>query len=754
MIGICCIMMPLAAHAWTLNTWVKSAGGFMTSPNFAGNQTSVNGSVTKSYTTTSPLTVTVTPNPGYSISNLTKNGLIQTLADPTAVYSTTALGPPNQSVQATFARTAYALSASAGSGGTVSPASITPVYLGGQSPAKVFTFTPASGYSVQSIDVPGHLLNTDYQLFDATTNALVTLPAATNVRVKVSIVNVKSSTTLMGMFAIVGANAGPSQTVLAGTPVILDGSASTGATTYAWTQVSGPATVTLSGADSSQATFTAPAILGSYLFRLTINGGSSSTTTVFVSDSVAQAARNQCANCHATQGVGPGVYANWSSSVHKIKVVLCYTCHVGANTGGHPGSVPSGSVDGKTFNYIAGGANFCVTCHSATIVTDFAASPHVVPAGTASCSFCHANVHNVNAACVNCHTPGNSYGLPWPPPGLDFHDAYTGTNLCVNCHNLHNPAIVTGCDGCHDSPPATASHLKHYGSTVSGARYGDTRITQAFGNYSSGYMFGCGNCHPLDGTKHRNGVVDVELYNPLAEAGSIKALNPVSAAYVAGPEVFVDNRGLSYTKGTCSSVYCHSYNDWTTTTVIPENDPDWQSKVVVTRNYRTITWGSAPLTCSGCHGNPTQTSSPGNDGGAGDSHSWIDPYGYQNLHTWNMGYAPISCQYCHNDTVKQLNTYTEDSMGVRTLGDVPVNNFTKHVNGRNDVAFDKQNPFVYSTSGSGNIPMSLANATYDPVTKNCSNVSCHIQQTTVPWGKPYRWYNYDSECDSCHGYSN
>ena len=102
----------------------------------------------------------------------------------------------------------------------------------------------------------------------------VTLPAATNVKVKVSIVNVKGSATLTGTFLIVGANAGPSQTVLTGTPVILDGSASTGATSYAWAQVSGPATVTLSGANTSQATFTAPATLGTYEFRLTINGGS------------------------------------------------------------------------------------------------------------------------------------------------------------------------------------------------------------------------------------------------------------------------------------------------------------------------------------------------------------------------------------------------------------------------------------------------------------------------------------------------
>jgi predicted CxxxxCH...CXXCH cytochrome family protein len=397
----------------------------------------------------------------------------------------------------------------------------------------------------------------------------------------------------------------------------------------------------------------------------------------------------------------------------------------------------------------------CTQCHAGQAqVVDWQASIHATSFSGASCPSCHMpngeahpgqNTSSMGNVCRNCHTDaqGNVPGHPFA----------IGTNPCVFCHNPHTTQ-ASACDGCHDCPPATASHLKHFGGTVAQSRYGDIRITQSFGNYSSAYIFGCGNCHPMDVAKHGNGVVDVELNNPQATAGSIKALNPASAAYIAGNTVFVDAKGLPYTEGTCNNVYCHSYKEWTTTSAIPENDPNWQDKVVAVRKYRTVTWGGAPLACSGCHANPPQTSSPANDGGAGDSHSWIDPLGYQNLHTWNMGYAPISCKYCHNDTVKQLNTFTEDSMGIRTLGNVPISSYSKHVNGTNDVAFDRQNPFVYSSYGSGTIPMSLANATYDPATKNCSNVSCHIQQTTVPWGKPYRWYNYDSECDSCHGYAN
>jgi len=412
-------------------------------------------------------------------------------------------------------------------------------------------------------------------------------------------------------------------------------------------------------------------------------------------------------------------------------------------------------------------SSYCLNCHNGwDEANKYAASPHATSSKGPSCQSCHnpglALQHpgystldtqanpGIFYSCVTCHHPGSTIVTAWPPTGLSFHNSYNGTNRCMQCHNAHTTA-ATACDACHDCPPATGSHLKHYGGTIAQARYGDISLTQTFGN-NTAYIFGCGNCHPMDWAKHNNGTVDMELYNPLAAADSIKGLNPSSAAYVPGNIVLTDTRGISYTDGMCNNIYCHSHNE-RTSEVIPQNDPDWQSKVAVARKYMSITWGSGPLNCSGCHGNPTQTAYPTNDGGAGDSHSWIDPYGYQNLHTWNMGYAPISCSYCHNDTVTQLNTYTEDALGVRTLSDVPIANFANHVNGRKNVAFDRRNAFVYSTYGSGNIAMSLLNATYDPVTKNCSNVSCHIQQTTVTWGTPYRWYN-TIECDRCHGMTN
>jgi predicted CxxxxCH...CXXCH cytochrome family protein len=553
--------------------------------------------------------------------------------------------------------------------------------------------------------------------------------------------------------------------VLPGTPVTLDGSASTGAiTTYSWQQISGPGfPVTKVIADNTtgiRVNFT-PTIVGIYSFRLTVDQGSTATTSVTVTTDAAAAGRSQCQNCHQANGVGTNAYNNWSSSAHRANYVMCANCHIGANTGGHPGSLNTMTVDRFTFTLIGPanggvvGSNFCAQCHSDAnqIVADFAASPHKQkPNGPTTCSGCHGDAHAVTATvnpCKACHadTAGNIVG----------HANIIGTTPCTSCHNPHT-AVAGACDGCHECPPATASHLKHYSGTVAQAAYGDTRIARDFSPSATGYIMNCGNCHPMNSARHMDGVVDVELANPLAPAGSLKAQNPASAAYVAGASAFTDSRGFRYTKGTCSNVYCHSYTDWTTpggvplvTDCLPGSSSYWPPNLVITRIYKTITWEGGALSCSGCHANPPRSAYPANDGGAGNSHSWIDNDGYEDLHNWNMGSVPVGCKFCHYDTVQQLNSYTRDTMDIATLSDVPISNHSKHINGINDVSFDKQNPFVYQTYGAP-ASMSLSNATYDAPSKTCLNVSCHFNQTSVKWGTPYRYFDYAYECDRCHHY--
>ncbi|HEX5406477.1 MAG TPA: hypothetical protein VFX16_29745 [Pseudonocardiaceae bacterium] len=75
----------------------------------------------------------------------------------------------------------------------------------------------------------------------------------------------------------VSADAGSDQTVQQGQHVTLDGSASINAKTFAWVQTSGTA-VTLTGANTAVATFTAPATAGTLGFTLTTTGTSGSST--------------------------------------------------------------------------------------------------------------------------------------------------------------------------------------------------------------------------------------------------------------------------------------------------------------------------------------------------------------------------------------------------------------------------------------------------------------------------------------------
>jgi predicted CxxxxCH...CXXCH cytochrome family protein len=327
---------------------------------------------------------------------------------------------------------------------------------------------------------------------------------------------------------------------------------------------------------------------------------------------------------------------------------------------------------------------------------------------------------------------------------------------CSVCHGGHGPGWQ-GCATCHGFPPDTASHIKHFGANTLIGFYGDTSITQNFDpNNPNNYQMGCGNCHPLDPSKHKNGQVEVELYNAAASPASLKVRNLSSAAYTPGAETYYDNKGFPYTLGTCSNVYCHSYNDWTTPGGVPtpwpqtQNDPPVPPNTVTTRYYKTPQWGGGSLTCSGCHGNPPSTNYYTNAGGSGDSHAWRDDWGYEDLHGWNMGFMwPVSCTTCHNDTVSELNTWTYGTLSewydVAFYGSVPITNYSKHVNGTVDVSFDKIRPLVYRNT------FDLLNASYDAGTKTCSNVSCHRSQTSVTWGTPYRWWD-STECNRCHSY--
>jgi len=349
---------------------------------------------------------------------------------------------------------------------------------------------------------------------------------------------------------------------------------------------------------------------------------------------------------------------------------------------------------------------------------------------------------------------------------------------CESCHGDFHGENWQGCSGCHESPPQTGSHRSHYDSDpLTVLRYGDTTVRST----ADAYMFGCGNCHPLDRALHRDGTVQVELYNATAPAGSLKAKNPSDAAYDSNA-------------GTCSNVYCHSGYTVTSSSVVglpltyPPNavPPGYTVNrtyimdgtcsnltyeaytVDAGRSYVTTPpWGTSGsiTTCTECHEFPLTTYYPTVYAGVGDSHQWVDDWQWNWRHAYNMIGTPIPCKTCHIATVTQAaGTYWalgEGGAWITAYNPVPVASHAMHVNGTPDVAFDAS--YVYG-SGSRAHTYSLASATYDPATKTCSDVMCHynpnatagtlrLWQKTVKWGAPWRdEHESGAECDVCHRY--
>jgi predicted CxxxxCH...CXXCH cytochrome family protein len=476
---ICAVAMLLGAlpalgHAasWTLTTQAKSSGGSITSRNLAG-QGPASGSLFKSYTTHAPLQVSVNASTGYSIRSVVVNNV--DLGPKGSSYLATVQGMTPQSVVASFTPDALAVTAQvSGLGGTASPAVVNNIYYGTKlSTPLSFSFVPQSGFYLAALN--------------GTAGASVSraLPAAANQSVSVSFPAgyvFSGPVSLVGSFASANpvAGAGAPQTALPGDTVTLSGFSigSTAASSYTWSYLSGPANVgqipgpSLTLATSgSNASFSAPSTVGIYSFKVTVNGGSSATTSVTVSNSLVAAGRTLCQSCHSASQVGDAqLFNNWSASRHKSNSITCVRCHLGVNSGGHPGSLTTGSVNQASFNYRVSGANFCVTCHNAAIVAGYNGSLHSSRA--VSCSSCHTlGVHNPDfsaGACEACHFDSNGQIATHPL-------AISGP--CVTCHDPHTLA-GTGSG-------LTGMNAAHY-NNLTGARYPASYVSS---------RASCTNCH-------------------------------------------------------------------------------------------------------------------------------------------------------------------------------------------------------------------------------------------------------------------
>ncbi|MEI6828133.1 MAG: hypothetical protein WCK54_21280, partial [Desulfuromonadales bacterium] len=414
-------LLPVMAFAadWSLSTWARTSGGTI-QVDAGALQTSVNGNVTTYFPAGSTATVYVRPDSGYMTASVVYNGV--TLTNPTQTAFAVS-GPNPQTVQASFSILKYSISASvAGNvGGTVStPAGVTNLNYGTVlTTAKVFTFTPSAGFKISSITgIPAGASQSPAVPLTGQ-QVTVTIPAG---------FTVTASSAMVGTFVNDSpiAKAGNSHSAVVGTTVMLDGSGSlpggSGISSYSWAQTSGPA-VTLANAASALSSFTPPAA-GSYVFTLTVMpGGSTSSITITAFADANALVSNDCQNCHNASGnpITINAYTKWSATKHELGAVVCANCHIGADTGAHPGAFSQ-----------AASCN-TITCHGPGTPTINVTKPHPIQVG--------------NNPCATCHDPHSLKVILTGPPHFNnittgtYPASYaTGNTTCANCHGANTAA--------------------------------------------------------------------------------------------------------------------------------------------------------------------------------------------------------------------------------------------------------------------------------------------------------------------------
>ncbi len=304
------------------------------------------------------------------------------------------------------------------------------------------------------------------------------------------------------------------------------------------------------------------------------------------------------------------------------------------------------------------------------------------------------------------------------------------------------------CGNCHDTPPTDRSHVVHSGHLSMLPKYGDTSITDDLRTFTEAYAFNCGNCHPSGPEAHRNGNVDIELFNEAASG--LKALNDSSAGY-------------DREKRKCNGVYCHSTGERE------------QYRFVVSPGWNREEKGSF---CHECHDSPPAY--PGSEKRPnghfnverGSGHllgiHWDSVKGHSEDSFKDGTSSQMGCSTCHYGTVKEDRdtAFVDTVNGLFTcvrchrLRDGLISNHSLHVNGKVDIEFAPvkfrsraqmtATPEGWSRKGDkgkkgsyDEAVASLAIINYEPATHTCSNVPCHLEGERVKWSDRVN-------CGNCH----
>jgi predicted CxxxxCH...CXXCH cytochrome family protein len=473
-------------------------------------------------------------------------------------------------------------------------------------------------------------------------------------------------------------------------------------------------------------------------------------------------------------------FATWAGDCNDMSCVL-------STSGGHAADFTVVAVFGP-IGAVGHGNYTSPDLHGPAYFKFVAQSP-----GALNCTRCHgANLQGVGIApgCNGCHEQAG-------------HPGWQGD--CTFCHAFP-PA--TGAHQVHFGLTGAASSGAYGDLSVLQDRYPGATPTGA----PRQYAFGCGQCHPAtDPARHMDGTVQVSLFEAAAPAGSLKARNDAAAAFDPAAKtcsgVYCHSSGQgespafapvpSWTSGQqlgCGA--CHGNppaypsgpaGSATANTHLTLRPPFAGSPLELLGHF---TWhnkyagyvdmpigkhgvagdGAAPMTCQACHAATVDPFATGRSG-----FWWLNTTGEYNLPGAARTYGCRTAG-CHGGAPG------EPAQGAGRV--LPL----LHVNGARDVVFDGRTappaydavpvgllapayPYWVSVdqfadaaflpagaawnpppapvaAAAGTISFRLDGASYEPATKTCTSVACHLAQTSVAWGDtPAHAY---STCFRCH----
>lgn len=327
--------------------------------------------------------------------------------------------------------------------------------------------------------------------------------------------------------------------------------------------------------------------------------------------------------------------------------------------------------------------------------------------------------------------------------------AANATESCSECHGADLGGGISGvsCGACHlGGPtrvhPATwtdtardhAPYVLENNNTLCSSQYCHGTNLDGVANSGSAcsicHLGGPSSIHPLewaitssDHSSFASTTGTTRCATAVCHGTDLTGLNgsgpSCSSCHLGGPtaahpsawtNLFLDHGPYATANGTavCSNRTCHG----TSLAGVPESGPSCTT-------CHGLPFTQASLVCNACHGLPPNGTVSPNIAGAHASHASLNNSSY--------------CSTCH-------------------LGAGGMTDNTFHLNGTPDIFF---NPIYNSKTGA---------ASYDPVTKTCSNITCHggprtqtqaqaLTEASTP-GRTPAWdvgiIDVASQCSSCH----